>query len=116
MSARESIASKISAFTKISEFTIKTQSDNQHWKIKYNQRGNYDINDDDIKAQVFADIKYIMAKYPGSVQQSVIQDDRYSVTGKDGLHYILQKKRKRNQNSITTYIPITVLGPNMKFN
>ena len=57
-----------------------------------------------------------MAKYPGSIHQSVKHEDRYSVTGKDGLHFILQKMKKRNQDSKTKYIPITVLAPYMKFN
>lgn len=45
-SARESIASRISDY---SQFTIKSQPGNLHWKIRYNERGNFDINDPEVK-------------------------------------------------------------------
>ena len=98
----------------MTNFTIKDKDENDHWKARFNERGNLDIDEPEIKEMLFAEIKNILKKYPGSVQQSATHEDRIVVTGKDGLHYVMQKKKSRKDNK-TVYIPITVLAPNMYF-
>ena len=77
---------------------MNKNTENKHWKIRFNERNpkNWDINDPSYKNLILEDIKLVLTKYPDSVQQSATHKNRVVVTGKDGLHYVLQKNNARN--------------------
>ena len=81
----------------ISFLTIKSrafgQLSNEHWKERASERGNLDLDDDDLKSEILRELKAIMQKNPENIQPSKKNPERFLVTGKDGLHYVLQKRR-----------------------
>ena len=93
----------------------KDQLENTHWQDRLNERGNYDLSDENLKSEVLQELKQIMLKHPDNIQKSQKCDDRFLVTGKGGLHFVLQKLRARRNQQKDVYVPVTVLAPNMKF-
>ena len=88
---------------------------NDHWKERALERGDLNLEDEEQKSIILQELKTIMQKNPENIQPSTKDPSRFLVTGKDGLHYVLQTKRARKSGQKDMYVPITVLAPGMNF-
>ena len=89
-SAKQSIISFLTVHSK-----AFGQSFNEHWKDRASERGGLDLEDSQLKNEILSELKTIMQKNPENILPSARDPERFLVTGKDGLHYILQKKKQR---------------------
>ena len=97
--------------------TVKSKLDHQisndHWKERAEERGKYNLDDPFVLSQILRELKETM-KNPDNIQPSKQSKDRFLVSGKDGLHYVLLRHKPRKGGK-DIYVPVTVLAPKMKY-
>ncbi|TNV82754.1 hypothetical protein FGO68_gene8649 [Halteria grandinella] len=98
----------------ISFLTVHSRVDGQltnaHWKDRFLQRGK------NVPEQDFDDLLKELKEslMLNNIQQSKVDPTRYLVRGSFDLRYVLQKTDSTTDGKVV-YVPITVLGPQMRF-